>query len=346
MREVFQCRECKKSFAPLDRELSLPPGENLDRSVTRRVAFAGAFVSFDRGSMALEEMAGIRVSPSEFQRVANEEGERIAALQREEDERFHAPINPYEPIPEPRKRPEKLVIEADATCVLTVAGEENKSVYCGTTFSLEDRDEKNGRPFLANRGYAASAENMEDFGFNLKALCWKSGMRYALETAFIGDGARCLWKWAEENLPVGTVFIQDFWHVLEHLANLAKDVYGSAWNPVYGRWKKRLWEGRVRLILKDLRSEKTRFRGKKRERIEEEITYLEAGRRRMDYPRYRKEGWPIGSGAVEGTCKHLVKERFNVTGAQWRRANIPNVLALRLSLFNEEWDRFWQEEAA
>ena len=58
----------------------------------------------------------------------------------------------------------------------------------------------------------------------------------------------------------------------------------------------------------------------------------------MDYPRYRGDGWPIGSGAVEGTCKHLVKERDNVTGARWRRDNIPFVLALRLSIFNEKWE--------
>ena len=36
----------------------------------------------------------------------------------------------------------------------------------------------------------------------------------------------------------------------------------------------------------------------------------------MDYARFEREGWPIGSGAVEATCKHLVKERFCVTGAR------------------------------
>ena len=80
--------------------------------------------------------------------------------------------------------------------------------------------------------------------------------------------------------------------------------------------------------------------------MDQEITYFETGQARMDYPRYRREGWPIGSGAVEGTCKHLVKERFNVTGAQWLRDNIQNVLALRLAAFNDEWDFFWKEGKA
>jgi hypothetical protein len=63
----------------------------------------------------------------------------------------------------------------------------------------------------------------------------------------------------------------------------------------------------------------------------------------MDYARFRREGWPVGSGAVEGTCKHLIKERYNVTGARWKRKNIPNVLALRLSIFNDEWETNWKQ---
>lgn len=61
----------------------------------------------------------------------------------------------------------------------------------------------------------------------------------------------------------------------------------------------------------------------------------------MDYARYCREGWPIGSGAIEGTCKHLVKERFGVTGARWKRERIRDVLALRLSMYNERWGEDW-----
>jgi len=43
------------------------------------------------------------------------------------------------------------------------------------------------------------------------------------------------------------------------------------------------------------------------------------------------------------TSKHLVKERYNLTGARWKRDNIRFVLALRLSIFNEEWDEDWRE---
>jgi hypothetical protein len=48
---------------------------------------------------------------------------------------------------------------------------------------------------------------------------------------------------------------------------------------------------------------------------------------------------------MKGLCKHLVKKRFSVTRIRWRRAKIPNVVP-RLALFNNEWDRYWGEQAA
>ena len=306
-----------------------------------------AFASFDHASALLAKLGNIAVSRAEIQRVAIEEGTRFDQQQRQKEETYLAPVSPYRQTPAPQKRPEQLVIGADATNVLTVADEENKSVYCATAFALEDRGQKNGRPFVTDRLYTASSEGMEDFANRVKALGWESGMRQASAVAFLGDGARCLWKWAEENMPSGTVFIQDFYHVLEHLANLAKDLFGSTgWEGRYSFWKRRLWNGKVHLILADLRRMQPTLRGKKKERALSEITYLQAGAHRMDYPRYRREGWPIGSGAVEGTCKHLVKERFGVTGAQWRRDNIKCVLALRLAFFNNTWDEMWLQKAA
>ena len=140
------------------------------------------------------------------------------------------------------------------------------------------------------------------------------------------------------------MLIQDFWHVCQHLAQLIAELYGDAEEAraLLEQWREALREGRLDEILKRLDQERKRRRGAKRERLEKEIHYLQTGRERMDYARFRAADWPIGSGAAEGTCKHLIKERFGVTGAHWRRRNIAPVLALRQSIFNEEWDRDWE----
>ena len=335
------------ALAPVDLAMGARPGGKWTEGVERKAAYAAALSPFADASHVLLELSELEMSASEVDRIAQLHGERIDRVQRAEEEEYRAPVDPLRAAPEPSLRCERQVIEADATCVLTVAGEEHKSVYCGTVFDLDSRGQSDsGRPFVANRLYTASAEDMADFGERLKALAWRGGMRGARETAFVGDGARCLWKWAQENLPSGTILIQDFWHVCEHLSELAQALDGESWQPRFHRWKRWLRQSKVHRILKEWRKECSKRRGKTRELLEEEITYLEAGRERMDYVRFEREGWPIGSGAIEATCKHLVKERFRVTGAQWRRANIPKMLALRIAIFNQEWEEYWESSKA
>lgn len=340
-RPMWQCKACRLSHARVDRALGVAPRGKWTLGVERKAAYVAASVPFEESSSALRELAGLEISSSEIDRIAQEHGECLDARQRENEGRWLEPMDRFGEMPEPDFSSEKLVVQADATSVLTVSGEEHKNVYCGTVFALDARGHSGDRPFISERLYAASAESMEDFSERLKATCWRGGMRRS-ETAFIGDGARCLWNWAENNLPVGTVFIQDFWHVCERLSGLAQTMCPDSWQETFKRWRQVLRAGGVDEILEELRRQHSQRRGGVREALRQEIAYLESGRHRMAYGRYEADGWPIGSGAVEGTCKHLVKHRFNVTGARWRRSNIHKPLALRLSIFNKEWDAYWQ----
>jgi len=185
------------------------------------------------------------------------------------------------------------VIEADATAVLTVKGEENKMVYVATAFDASARGEKQGgRPFLAERRYTASAENFEDFAPRILALAHRMGARKARQIAFLGDGASCLWNWAEQNLPPATVMIQDPWHVFDRLSKLLDELgkKGEAKTARLGRWKGLILAGEAVEVIEELRQMRKGRRGAKRKRIEEEIHYLENGRHRMEYARYRAEG--------------------------------------------------------
>jgi hypothetical protein len=343
-REVWQCGACRRSHAPVDLAISLAPKGKWTAGVERKAAYAAALSPFADAASALVELASLEMSSSEVDRIAQEHGARLDARQRREEERWRRPVSPHRKAPRPEISCEKIVIEADAANVLTVGGEEHKSVYCATVFGLDARGKSGQRPFLSQRLCTASAENMEDFAQRAKALAWRGGMRHA-QAAFIGDGARCLWKWAEENLPEGTVFIQDFWHVCERLSALAQALFGEAWRERFERWKDLLRASKAHSVLRALRALAWQRAGAQREALDAEIGYLESGLHRMDYARYEREGWPVGSGAVEGACKHLIKARFSVTGARWRRKNIPQILALRVGIFNNEWDDYWKDNS-
>ncbi|MFH0792562.1 MAG: hypothetical protein V2A74_00865 [bacterium] len=340
-RRVYECRVCRCRRVPLDEELGLDLGEHLTHGVVGKVAYAVAKESFAEASATLQRLAGLSVSPAECARVAEAEGRRADARQREHEAQVLEAVRRDAPVSVAGWDCERAVVEADATSVLTVAGEEHKSVYAATAFPLEARGQKDdsGRPFLERRAYTASAVDFEDFSQRLKALvAGCRGRRRPKEMAFIGDGAPSLWKWAQENLPKTTVFIQDFWHVIERLEDLVQDVWGARDIKRLERWRQLLHDSQVADLIDELEDERKKRRGKKRERFEEELHYPRAGAERMDYARYEREGWPIGSGAVEGTCKHLVKQRFALTGARWRRSRIPWMLALRLELFNGAWE--------
>ena len=38
----------------------------------------------------------------------------------------------------------------------------------------------------------------------------------------------------------------------------------------------------------------------------------------LHYDRYLAAGYPIATGVVEGACRHLVRDRLDLTGARWR----------------------------
>jgi hypothetical protein len=68
--------------------------------------------------------------------------------------------------------------------------------------------------------------------------------------------------------------------------------------------------------------------------------YLRRNQPYMDYAMYLRRGWPIGTGVVEGACRHLVKDRVELSGMRWTIAGAGALLALRAVNENSDWDDF------
>ena len=75
--------------------------------------------------------------------------------------------------------------------------------------------------------------------------------------------------------------------------------------------------------------------------MREAADYFERNRDRMKYDEYLAAGYPIGSGVVEGACRHLVKDRMERTGMRWLPSARQAMLDLRATYLNGEWDAFW-----
>ncbi|NJL55363.1 hypothetical protein HC928_09385 [bacterium] len=59
------------------------------------------------------------------------------------------------------------------------------------------------------------------------------------------------------------------------------------------------------------------------------------------YDHYLAQGWPLGTGVVEGACGHLVKDRMEQAGMRWTVEGAQAILDLRAVRLNGDWDAYW-----
>jgi len=64
--------------------------------------------------------------------------------------------------------------------------------------------------------------------------------------------------------------------------------------------------------------------------------------RLMHYAEALGDGLPIATGAIEGACRYLVKDRMDRTGARWSLTGAEAVLRLRAVRASGDFDAYWQ----
>ena len=170
---------------------------------------------------------------------------------------------------------------------------------------------------------------------------------------FLSDGERALHDRQSEYLPEKTVCILDLFHVMERLWKAAWCFFDErtqrheAHQWVEERLK-RLLEGKVDAVIRGMRYQATQrgLKGQKRKTVREAAAYFERNQDRMKYDEYLKAGYPIGSGVVEGACRHLVKDRMERTGMRWLPSGAQAMLDLRATYLNGDWKTFWNFHVA
>ncbi len=162
------------------------------------------------------------------------------------------------------------------------------------------------------------------------------------------DGALGLWNLAAK-MFCGTdyVGIQDIIHVVEYLWVAGNALNGEN-NPETDKWVyKKLLSilqgnvGRVIGGLKQTLKKRKKLSKSKQDAIEKAIRYFGNHRQWMHYDEYLKAGFPIGSGVVESTCGHTVKDRMEGTGRRWSIKGAESTLLLRSVYTSCDWDSFW-----
>ena len=90
-------------------------------------------------------------------------------------------------------------------------------------------------------------------------------------------------------------------------------------------------KGNGKSVASGLRRAATRRGLDAKERIPSDTAanYIEKNQKRLRYEDALSKGLPIATGVIEGACRHLVKDRMDLTGARWRLKSADAVLKLR-----------------
>jgi hypothetical protein len=177
-------------------------------------------------------------------------------------------------------------------------------------------------------------------------LAWAAAFRASLAMTLVClmDGQRSLWA-LKESWFGKAVGILDIFHVLERLWQVAHAFHGEGTRAAelqVDQHLRLLLEGKVSCVIgvyKRLLGQHG-LKGGRAKAVRETITYFENNKQYMKYDEYLAAGYPIGTGVAEGACRHLVKDRMELSGMRWEIEGAQAVISLRALHLNNQWDAF------
>jgi hypothetical protein len=187
----------------------------------------------------------------------------------------------------------------------------------------------------------------------LASICAELDRRDPTETQpaiVLCDGERALWTTFTAMLTRPFVGILDLWHALTYLWLAAKVFHGAklAQETFVTARLRMLLEGKVGGVIKGLKQMATQqgLAGEKKRALAKVVGYLERNRAHMQYDQYLRAGYPIGSGVIEGACRHVIKDRMERAGMLWTLDGASALLRLRVVHTNGHWHDYQEYRIA
>jgi hypothetical protein len=351
------CKRCRKWRFPADALLGLPPEGTQSPAVQEMAALTVSKMPAPEAEQVVERLAGVKISAATLARQARQQGQRAEQKRKELDGQMSQPEGRGQQADDLQLKlalePFTLVIELDAwnirerdawgqSAALRRRGEEPPRwhwVYGGTCFRLSQRAETaGGRPTILSRGYAMTRGGIEALKEQLWAEAMRHGLGRAKEVLIVADGAIWIWNLAGDRFA-GARQRVDFYHVSQHLWAVAHRLHpddegaAQAWvQPLLDKLK----QDASCEVITELDQLAQRLEGPVREQVEKEVNYLQTHRNRMDYATARQRGEPLGSGAMESTCRQY-QTRFKRTGQFWSQTGDEALMCLETFRRNERW---------
>jgi hypothetical protein len=201
-----------------------------------------------------------------------------------------------------------------------------------------------GRPAPHHKQVFASMRGKDQAIKRLAAWAARREGEHIRERVALTDGAESLQKHVLAKLASFTLVL-DIIHVDEHLWKAGTAIYGET-DPHRTAWVEAqmldILSSRSDQVIRRLEDKAATLQRSSQaaKALRGVADYLRRNRPYMDYAEYLRRGWPIGTGVIEGACRHLVKDRMELSGMRWTMAGAGALLALRAVSENGDWDDF------
>jgi hypothetical protein len=347
-----------KSICPLELRAGIIRGYWTPRAA-RQAAFVVAHVTPGQGEAMFDELGGMRPSRCSLDRLPKELSPHWEAHRQE----WEAALRARETVPHEAV---VLVMSVDGVTVRMKGGDRRakrdqpgkhasgpmgqKEAGCGTVILYDAEGERlqtvrYGR--MPERRKVMLQQQLETEVMSVLAV------RPDLRRVLLSDGAKDNWRLLNEvdqacgPTPQPSVEIVDFCHACDHLKEGCDAAWGESTprsKAEFERLKTLLKEDddSVERVIRVLKYHRGRAQGRKRERLETQLTYFRNQRHRMHYAEYIRQGLPIASGVMEASCKTLVTQRLKQSGMAWTQAGGQPILTLRSLIQSDRWQPAWE----
>ncbi len=156
------------------------------------------------------------------------------------------------------------------------------------------------------------------------------------------DGQQSLWFRKREHLPEAAGIL-DIFHVLEKLWEAAHCFHRESSleaEKFVGKYLEIMLEGHIGSVIGVFRRFAKPLPAAKKRQLEAVIRFFHNNKQYMRYGEYIQAGYPIGSGVVEGGCRHVVRDRMELSGMRWNVDGAQAMLRLRTTKLAGDWKPF------
>ena len=356
------CPHCQQWVFPADRVLGLRNDSTASPLVQEMCALLVSKMPAEQAEALCLRVTGRSLSRSTLAREAHRQGEgALAVRQRLVDAPVCLAPESKTKAPGAGDRPPEpftLVIQIDAwnirerdhwgqTRKMRQRQQEVKRwhwVYTATCFRLNHRCIKGRfktklRALITERSYVATRGGVEPLMKQLYYEARARGLGQAQRVLVIADGAVWIWNLVQDRFK-DAIQRLDLYHANTYLWAVANQLHDPG-SPEARRWVKPLLKqirnDQVANVITQLAELKPRLAAAAAKAAEEAIEYYQNNQKRMNYKQARKRKEPVGSGAIESTCRQL-QCRMKRCGQFWSTRGDEALLCLEMFWRNERWE--------